>query len=102
MLQKLHMTIKNIQVKSLWHHCAANNAHLFVMQSSGTTKCHAVEGAPTFWTCHLAIKQHTFAVDSGVQESKVQWSRQQPKDFFADTPTSAPVELLLNTSGDYF
>ena len=72
------------------------------MQSSAPTKCHALEGAPTFRTCHLAIKRHTFAVDSGLQETKVQWLRQQPKELFADTPTSAPVELLLNTSGDYF
>jgi len=71
------------------------------MQSSGPTKCHGVEGAPTFWTCHLAIKQHTFAVESGVQESKVQWLRQRPKEMFADMPTSVPVELLLNTSGDF-
>jgi hypothetical protein len=62
------MKIKNKHPgKSLWYGCATHNAHLFVMQSSGPTKCHALEGAPACWTCQLAIKQHTFAVESGVQ-----------------------------------
>jgi hypothetical protein len=90
----------NNQVKSLWHDCAAHNAHLFLMQSSRQTKCHAVEGAPAYQTCHLAIKENTFVVDNGDQESRVQWFRQQPKKFLADMPTSAPA-VLLYASGDY-
>jgi len=62
----------DIRVKSLWQRCVANNPHLFVMQSLAPTKYHTVEGAPTFWTCHLAIKWHTCAVNRGVQENKVQ------------------------------
>jgi hypothetical protein len=90
----------NVQVKSLWHGCAAHNAHLFMMQSSGPTKCHAVEGVPACQMCHLAIKENTFVVDNGVQESRVQWFKQQPKEFLADMPTSTPA-VLLNASGDY-
>lgn len=68
--KKLHMKIKNkhpgkITMAPLCcKHCPS------VYDAKFRTS-HAVEGTPTFWTCHLAIKWHTFAVDNGVQESKV-------------------------------
>ena len=72
MLQKLHMKIKNRHPGKITMASLCCSPHLFVMQSSGPTKYHAVERAPNLWTCHLAIKRHTCAVDNCVQESKVQ------------------------------
>jgi hypothetical protein len=91
MLQKLHTKIKNNQVKSLWHRCAANSAHLFVMQSSGSIKYHAVEGAPTFWTCHLAIKTTYICSGqsfSGEQGTVVEVAAQRIVCRYANTCTS--------------
>jgi hypothetical protein len=55
MIQNLHTQIKNKHPGKITYGIIVlhDNAHLFVMQSSGPTKCHAMEGALT--SCSLDL-----------------------------------------------
>jgi hypothetical protein len=107
----------NVQVNSL---TASLSCMLMptpcISQSSGQTKCHAIEGAQTtsIQSGHIAIhisgplkkafKGCTFLPDDNVQKAVIEWFRQQPKEFFANRICQLvhQWDFCLNACGDFF